>query len=259
MPTDTSYRFWHYDTNGNAVAWDKYLDNTDENNVTYGWDADDECYYVQYSPDVTAEHIVIPDTFNDNLHGEHPVKYLAVIKVAGTEKGAFQGNTYIKSVVLSDNVVTLNGSAFSGCTNLESVVMKGVYRLQPGQANRSFASESFTGYEGSYDGWAGNVKSTFGLNSMSGAHKGDNFSGATSLKYIVVGNGFKDFGGNGSNRFNFSTGVNIKVYVNGTSAAHFEGTDSRTFNTYYYNENNPNDGNLYWCYDNGAIKEWPVT
>ena len=263
MPTDTAFAFWKYDENGEVYIWTEYAkapDLVDDNNVVYGWDEDDSCYYVAYSPNVTVENLVIPEKFDDGVHGEAYVKYIASVRVGGADKGAFQGNTNLKSVVLPDSVVSLNGSAFSDCSNLEYVVMRGVTKLFFNQVNRDYNSAgaipSFTATQA-----ASEKVSDLGLNSMYGMYKGYNFTGCTSLKYLVVGDGFQDLSKKGSSngRQNFDDTVNIKVYVYGTKLASMQADNLGTFTILTYSETDLMDGLAHWYYDeSGAIKEWPV-
>ncbi len=218
---------------------------TDEQNVNYGYDADDDCYYVTYSPNVTATSITIPAKFNDEIHGEKDVKYVAMVKDANAgEKGAFQGNTYLQEVILPSTVVSINGSAFRQCTNLTYVEMPGVKQFQDNEANRNYATEQFTGTQ----------VTTVGLNSMYGAFCGYNFiSGATEID-IIVADGFK--AGN-TTKYNIANGQTLNVYSLGKTA--MSETESQgTYNFYYYNES-PTDANyMYWHYVNDVITIWPA-
>ncbi len=208
---------------------------TDEQNVNYGYDVDDDCYYVTYSPNVTATTITIPAKFNDNVHGEKDVKYVAMVKDAKVgERGAFQGNTYLQKVILPSTVVSINGKAFMGCSNLVYIEMSGVRILQAGESNRQYSDEQFT------------LQATsVGLKSMYGAFCGYNFNqGATTIN-IVVANGFTAQNGD---KDNLSTGQILNVYGSGTSLMSTS-EDVGTFNFYYYNEN-PTDNNYkYWHYN----------
>ena len=89
--------------------------------VIYNYNADKDVYYVAgYSG--TNSTVRIFDTWYDADHGEKAVKYV------GT--GAFMNNTTIKKVILPENVDSLEGNVFWGCSNLEYVSMIGVTDLQ---------------------------------------------------------------------------------------------------------------------------------
>lgn len=238
---NNNYIFWHYDANGTPVVWDKYVDTQ---GVNYNYDADDDCYYITYSPNVTVENLVIPEKFDDGSHGEKYVRYVAMVKdPSAGEKGAFQGNTNLKSVVLPESVKSINGKAFNGCTNLSFVEMKGVKTLQNGETNRTYNVEQFNN--------AGLISGTE-LNSMYGAFCGYNFNGTASTIKIVVADGFKALN---SAKDNFDNGQTIHLYGMGMTLMS-ESEDFGTFNYHYMNDEPTDASYAYWHYVNGVITDW---
>ena len=121
-------QFWRFDEDGNV---ERSKDHIIRENVCV------ECGYI-YNKDMifqyiesdnayalkrvrvnyTGEKMVIPETYNDGIHGELPVKTVAV--------GAFALVKSLKTVVLPKTITTIYDSAFSDCTNLETLIMPGV-------------------------------------------------------------------------------------------------------------------------------------
>ena len=69
----------------------------------------------------TAETVNVFGEWNDGENGNANVTFV--------KNGAFSGNPYIKKVIFHENIATLDGEVFSGCSNLEFVSMKGVANL----------------------------------------------------------------------------------------------------------------------------------
>lgn len=89
--------------------------------VIYDYNASKDCYYVrgeQANKTLDVAELTILSRYNDGTNGEKEVKYINTT--------AFQGNPYIKKVVLPESVVSLEGLAFADCANLEYVSMTGV-------------------------------------------------------------------------------------------------------------------------------------
>ena len=121
-------QFWRFDEEGNV---ERSKDHVIRENVCV------ECGYI-YNKDMifqyiesdnayalkrvrvgyTGEKMVIPEIYNDGIHGELPVKTVAV--------GAFALVKSLKTVVLPKTITTIYDSAFSDCTNLETLIMPGV-------------------------------------------------------------------------------------------------------------------------------------
>lgn len=72
---------------------------------------------VEYrSENTSEENPVIPDTVSDVGN---------TYKVSAIAKGAFKNNKKIKTVTIGKNVETIGAEAFSGCSNLQTVIFKG--------------------------------------------------------------------------------------------------------------------------------------
>ncbi len=69
----------------------------------------------------TAETVNVFGEWNDGENGNANVTFV--------KNGAFSGNPYIKKVIFHENITTLDGEVFNGCSNLEYVSMKGVANL----------------------------------------------------------------------------------------------------------------------------------
>ncbi|MBE7082967.1 MAG: hypothetical protein E7373_00005, partial [Clostridiales bacterium] len=124
-------QFWRFDEEGNV---ERSKDHIIRENVCV------ECGYI-YNKDMifqyiesdnayalkrvrvgyTGEKMVIPEIYNDGIHGELPVKTVAV--------GAFALVKSLKTVVLPKTITTIYDSAFSDCTNLETLIMPGVVSM----------------------------------------------------------------------------------------------------------------------------------
>ena len=87
----------------------------------YGYDVNQDCYYVANNPKLTASKIAVASTYNDGEHGEKHVKYIA--------SNAFAGNENLTHVYLPDTVTQIKDSAFSNCKNLVEIDLGGVTKL----------------------------------------------------------------------------------------------------------------------------------
>lgn len=89
--------------------------------VIYQYSATYGVYYVSgYSGN--GETVRVFGRWNDGKNGEKKVTFV--------KNGAFKGNLDIKSVIFDENITTLDGEVFNGCSNLEYVSMKGVTNLE---------------------------------------------------------------------------------------------------------------------------------
>lgn len=91
--------------------------------LTFGYNetaGEDGAYFVTgYTG--SEETLTVIGTYNDGIHGVKKVAYIA--------RNAFNGNKTIKKVILHENINSLEGSVFLGCTNLEYVSMIGITDL----------------------------------------------------------------------------------------------------------------------------------
>ena len=76
--------------------------------LEYYFDEDKDVYHVVGVGDCTEEHITVPSMYNGKL-------------VTSIDGRAFYKCEFLKSITLSDNLFYIEGSAFSGCVNLETV------------------------------------------------------------------------------------------------------------------------------------------
>lgn len=154
--SDTCFK-WKYDENGDVISGGKHDFNgknfcrkcgaKNDLGVAYGYDKDyvigkDEkgndtkgAYYVADNRGLALETVEILPTYNDGVHGELPVKFVY--------HGAFQGNPFIKKVILPESVTSLDGNVFALCENLEYISMPGVTDLNYKEFTRSvYGSEN---------------------------------------------------------------------------------------------------------------------
>ena len=132
-PTDKSYKFWRYEE-GVPTVWTEYVveaDLVDEQGITYGYDTKANCYYVGDNTKFTGDTVIIPTKYNDGVHGELDVKYVADL--------AFNRNANIKKVILPETVDVLGASAFHYCTSLEYLSMTGVQDISNTSAIKRIA------------------------------------------------------------------------------------------------------------------------
>lgn len=188
--------------------------------VIYQYSATYGVYYVSgYSGN--GETVRVFGRWNDGKNGEADVKYIA--------GGAFRNKTEIRRVILDDNIVSLEGSVFWGCSNLEYVAMKGV-------TNLDYASP------------------------YGGSGRNNNFRECFKLKIIVVSNEFTtnvgQFGCGASDTRNENI---LDFYVFGESGAPVLNTDMADWNNlpsgnvYYYSETEKSGC---WHYVDGAATLW---
>ena len=188
--------------------------------VIYQYSAAYGVYYVSgYGG--TSETVRVFGKWNDGKNGEADVKYIA--------GGAFRDKTEIRRVILDDNIVSLEGSVFWGCSNLEYVSMKGVTNLD---------------YTSPYGG----------------SGRNNNFRECFKLKIVVVSNAFTtnvgQFGCGASDTRNEQI---LDFYVFGESGAPVLNTDMADWNNlpsgnvYYYSETKKSGC---WHYVDGAATLW---
>ena len=188
--------------------------------VIYQYSATYGVYYVSgYSGN--GETVRVFGRWNDGKNGEADVKYIA--------GGAFRNKTEIRRVILDDNIVSLEGSVFWGCSNLEYVSMKGV-------TNLDYASP------------------------YGGSGRNNNFRECFKLKIIVVSNAFTtnvgQFGCGASDTRNENI---LDFYVFGESGAptlNYGMADWNNLpsgNVYYYSETQKSGC---WHYVDGVATLW---
>ena len=131
---------WSYDDKGYGVVMSKnsehdYDDNGvckncgtyDAYGIIYSYDETTESYYVANNSSYTETTFVeIRSEYNDGVHGEAPVTYVAT--------GAFSGNKTITHLILPESVTTIGGNAFMA-TNIEYLSMTGVTGFVSGTIN----------------------------------------------------------------------------------------------------------------------------
>lgn len=188
--------------------------------VIYQYSATYGVYYVSgYSGN--GETVRVFGRWNDGKNGEADVKYIA--------GGAFRDKTEIRRVILDDNIVSLEGSVFWGCSNLEYVSMKGVTNLD---------------YTSPYGG----------------SGRNNNFRECFKLKIVVVSNAFTtnvgQFGCGASDTRNEQI---LDFYVFGESGAPVLNTDMADWNNlpsgnvYYYSKTQKSGC---WHYVDGVATLW---
>ena len=120
----------------NVDLYAKYLQgNVSANNIAYN--RTEMIYYVFGSIDNATDTLVIPDVYNDGVHGVKAVAHLdpscsisnnptIASLYVGNEvdeipSGFAQNNTNLTDLVLGQSVMTIDGTAFGGCTNLANI------------------------------------------------------------------------------------------------------------------------------------------
>ena len=84
--------------------------------LTYSYDSSSQSYSVTgYSNITTSDKVVIPSTYNDGTHGEHPVT-----SIGGW---AFEYCDSLTSVTIGDSVKSIGDDAFSWCSSLTSITI----------------------------------------------------------------------------------------------------------------------------------------
>ncbi len=89
--------------------------------ASYGYDSEQDCYYVAYNPKLTAATVTVDAVYDDGEHGEKAVTYVS--------NGAFANNQTLTHVYLPDSVTEIKASAFSLCKNLQFIDLGGVSKL----------------------------------------------------------------------------------------------------------------------------------
>ena len=152
-----------------------------------------------------SETVTVPE-FYDNT------------KIMSIGKSAFEGNSSLKHVILSANVVNIDTSAFSRCKNLESIDMTGVRSISPSafkdsglrSAELPDVLENLGRY--SFSGTSLEIITLPGSIVRSGDYV---FSGCTSLKSVTFNDGFSEIS---SRMFSGCTALNEVVISSGVKA-----------------------------------------
>ncbi len=152
-----------------------------------------------------SETVTVPE-FYDNT------------KIMSIGKSAFEGNSSLKHVILSANVVNIDTSAFSRCKNLESIDMPGVRSISPSafkdsglrSAELPDVLENLGRY--SFSGTSLEIITLPGSIVRSGDYV---FSGCTSLKSVTFNDGFSEIS---SRMFSGCTALNEVVISSGVKA-----------------------------------------
>lgn len=107
-----------YTTGDSAPVIDeseKVIKNVEENATFKVTKGDDGSEVVEYVPiDYTNENIVVPSRMSDGKR---------TYDVTAIAANAFKNNKIIKSIVIPDSVTKIGEGAFSGCSNLQTVVL----------------------------------------------------------------------------------------------------------------------------------------
>lgn len=136
----------------NVDLYAKYLQgNVSANNIAYN--STEMIYYVFGSIDNATNTLVIPDVYNDGVHGVKAVAHLdpscsisnnptIASLYVGNEideipSGFAQNNINLTDLVLGQSVMTIDGTAFGGCTNLANINLGYPTQWQIGDDNNS--------------------------------------------------------------------------------------------------------------------------
>lgn len=242
MPTDKSYIFWHY-VDGVPTIWTEYADGpdfVDEQGVTYGYDTKADCYYVAGNRTLSVESIVIPQKYNDGVHGEKFVMYVA--------DSAFNGNAYIKKVILPVTLKVIGGAAFTNCTALKYLEMPGVEDVSSPSAtwfaNRYSQFEKATQY---YD--------TFRNAPIEILVLGDAFNVQESQFSCANISGITRIYSTKTTPVEFGDKAPYGLYSNPMFITTYESTLKSPI--YFYSEEKPTDKSyIFWHYVNGVATVW---
>ena len=107
--------------------------------LTYSYDSASKSYTVTGWSDITtSDKVVIPSTYDDGIHGVHPVTTIGVDafhdcsnltsvtipnSVTNIDEGAFALCTSLINIIIPDSVTSLGSATFKYCTSLKSVIM----------------------------------------------------------------------------------------------------------------------------------------
>ena len=107
--------------------------------LTYSYDSASKSYTVTGWSDITtSDKVVIPSTYDDGIHGVHPVATIGVDafhdcsnltsvtipnSVTNIDEGAFALCTSLINIIIPDSVTSLGSATFKYCTSLKSVIM----------------------------------------------------------------------------------------------------------------------------------------
>ncbi len=136
----------------NVDLYAKYLQgNVSANNIAYN--RTEMIYYVFGSIDNATDTLVIPDVYNDGVHGVKAVAHLdpscsisnnptIASLYVGNEideipSGFAQNNINLTDLVLGQSVMTIDGTAFGGCTNLANINLGDPTQWQIGDDDNS--------------------------------------------------------------------------------------------------------------------------
>ena len=185
-------------------------------------------YYVDSYGSTANETLTVFGTWDDGVNG--------VANVTFIKNGAFSGHTELKKVILHENITTLDGGVFAGCSNLEYVSMKGVEKLP-------LVWFSSLDHYGVYS--ANDVTS-------------NNFLNCGKLTTVVVGKNFEC----GAQMFKIhnddSLTACVNIYADGNeSECNITLSDDQNqllTNTIYYYSDTESENS--WHYVNGVATKW---
>lgn len=105
---DAEGNFWYYDENGDVQIWNI------ERFMGFYFDQDKDCYNLVSFGEFP--YVVIPNTYNDGVHGEKPVKEIA--------PSVFAYNSHILRVTIPDSITHIGNQAFYSCSNLKKLTIQ---------------------------------------------------------------------------------------------------------------------------------------
>ena len=84
--------------------------------LKYSYNSSSQSYSVTgYSNITTSDKVVIPSTYNDGTHGEHPVTSIGF--------AAFEYCSSLTSITIPNSVTSIGNGAFSDCSSLTSITI----------------------------------------------------------------------------------------------------------------------------------------